>query len=51
MRLFGRFAFQLEAPSGQFTNFSNVNDQVSQRQERFGRDSRKPSIYPSASDV
>ncbi|MFN2497724.1 MAG: hypothetical protein ABR557_01400 [Pyrinomonadaceae bacterium] len=49
--LFGRFAFQLEAPDGQFTIFSNVNDQHDQRPGRFICDSRQTSICAFASDV
>jgi len=48
LSLFGRFAFQLEAPARQFTIFSNVNDQ---RPRRFVCDSRQTSICAFASDV
>jgi hypothetical protein len=49
--LFGRFAFQLEAPAGQFTIFSNVNDKYEQRPLRFSCNSQRTSICAFASDV
>jgi hypothetical protein len=51
LSLFGRFAFQLEAPTGQFTIFSNVNDKYEQRLLRFRCDAQQASICAFASDV